>query len=395
MTLNNAFNKVVFLIGAGASVEAGCLMSAEMLNSLFEEINNLLISDEYYRYKDDFREIYNFILASLNYQAILQDPKCRNNYQCNIEDFVMILRQLIDKEFIIPSPLVGNWNEKILKWQIKYSDVDIFEQFKHYITFLLVNHWTKFDPNKADGIIQPIRDIVSKSEQIKINIFSLNYDLIFEDKLNTSHEKLLDNGFSEKEIANVKRKCWVEDFNDDNSPAKINLYKLHGSLDWEYDEDIEDIIIKENVYDNQEPLIIFGSYSKMLSFDPFLYMLSKFRDLLHEATILFVIGYSFHDKYINNMIIQQLSINTIDSYSKKLIIIDPYNSQTQAQFSDKLKLIQRNKSINDIINFSQLSPDRIKILKITANEFFKNYFSNDAKLIKDELSEIESDFRVF
>jgi len=94
----------------------------------------------------------------------------------------------------------------------------------------------------------------------------------------------------------------------------------------------EEILIKENIVDGRDPLIIFGSYSKMLSFDPFLYILSKFRTLLEESTIFIVIGYSFHDKYINNLLIQQLSQNTDKDIPKKLLIVDPsYKDKTKSK----------------------------------------------------------------
>jgi hypothetical protein len=108
MNLDQVFKKVVFLLGAGASKDADCKLSSEMLISLKEAINNLTPSDkDFIDNKEDFNEIYSFILASLKYQSTLKDSSISSNAYVNIEDFVMVLRQLIDKEFVIPYPLIG------------------------------------------------------------------------------------------------------------------------------------------------------------------------------------------------------------------------------------------------------------------------------------------------
>ena len=343
MTLNNTFTKIVFLLGAGASYDAGCKLSKGMLTSLQTAINNLGAADpDFIRYKEDFSEIYQFILASLHYQSTIKRSLSIDSTYQNIEDFVMILRQLIDKEFIIPYPLIGNWNDKILRWEIRNGD--IFSRFKDFILLHLVQDWTRFESQKADILLKPVQDMLSTSADFKLNIFSLNYDLVLEDTFNTPTVKVLDNGFSERSISGETIRYWAADFNDPHSPTKINLYKLHGSLDWEYNPDSEDIQIKSNIDDGREPLIIFGSYSKMLSFDPFLFMLSQFRTLLSKATIFVVIGYSFHDKYINNLLIQQLSMNTEEDIPKKILIVDP---QTKKKLKNRLpKNYAKSKIVN-------------------------------------------------
>jgi len=58
--------------------------------------------------KTAFHEIYYFIVASLVYQCRMKDTSINQTSYLNIEDFVMVLRQLIDKEYIIPYPLIGN-----------------------------------------------------------------------------------------------------------------------------------------------------------------------------------------------------------------------------------------------------------------------------------------------
>jgi hypothetical protein len=273
---------------------------------------------------------------------------------------------------------------------------DVFNRFKDFITFQLINQWTKFEKSKAKEMLNPLRSLLVNPDDFCLRIFSLNYDLIFEEVFNTKKLKLLDDGFSERTTPSGKIQYWAKEFNSKDSNTKINLYKLHGSLNWVYNLSSEDISKKESVFDGREPLIIFGSYSKMLSFDPFLYILSTFRDLLEEATILITIGYSFHDKYINNLIIQQLSQNTQYDIPKKLIVVDPsWKGKSERDFSEELRKTQNNKSLNDVINFSHLSPERIELIPKTAKSFFQEYFSNSAAKIIDELNQMETGAKPF
>lgn len=395
MNIEEVFQKVVFLLGAGASKDMGCKLSRDMLFSLQISIDNLSPSNtDFYDYQKAFKEIYAFILASLHYQSTLKDCTLENSAYLNIEDFVMVLRQLIDKEFVVPYPLIGNWNDKIIKWEI--SDDHIFDIFLSFITLQLITDWTKFDLLDAKKVLSPITRLLSSSSTIKINFFSLNYDLTFESVFNSPYARVLDDGFTERSVSGKNIKSWASDFNDPASPTKINLYKLHGSIDWEYNKTSEDISIKENIVDPGEPLIIFGSYSKMLSFDPFLYILSGFRSCLEQATVFIVIGYSFHDKYINNLLIQQLSQNTKNNIPKQLFIVDPaIRSKTESTIVSEIRDIQDSKSLNDVINFKHISPDRIKLFPITAKEFYSQYFAKDAGKLVNEIEKIERGVKVF
>ena len=85
MTLENAFSKIVFLLGAGAAYEADCKLSKGMLDSLQTAINNLSATDrDFIEYQDDFTEIFQFILASLHYQSTMKDALSPDSAYLNI-----------------------------------------------------------------------------------------------------------------------------------------------------------------------------------------------------------------------------------------------------------------------------------------------------------------------
>lgn len=399
MKLKELFDKTIFLLGAGSSMDAECLSSSQMLHDLKQGIIQLDKPDEnghFSKYKDfqkQFNEIYDFIVASLNYQFTLKDSNFSVNQNLNVEDFVMVLKQIIDREYIVPYPLVGNWNDKITKWELSNNENDIFREFLNYIITLLAGKWTAFNSTKAKSVLSPIRDLLNSSESFKLKIFSLNYDLVFENILGSTSDNLIETGFTSELVSKEMIRVWNDaSFSDENSKAKLHIYKLHGSLNWEYDSVYELIKEKKILNDGKEPLIIFGSANKMLSFDPFLFILSEFRKRLSSSSLIVVVGYSFHDKYINNLLIQQLQ----QSNTRRMIIVDPCPmAEKEMDFVDKLERIQTIRSVNDLINFKKANPEKIKIVKLTTKKFFSTYLSNKAEKLKVLVEESEREDVLF
>ena len=178
MSLQNLFEKTVFLFGAGTSKDAGCFLSKEMLYDLKESI---LDSEIPWSNKNHFFDIYNFIVQSLLYQYGLKNTEAKVSEVTNIEDFVLVLQQIIDREYVVPSPLIGNWNNKITLWESK--DKNVFQDFHKFIHNRLINKWTKFNNEKAQCLLSPFQKLIQSDEKFDLRIFSLNYDIIFEKTL--------------------------------------------------------------------------------------------------------------------------------------------------------------------------------------------------------------------
>jgi hypothetical protein len=380
MTLTSLFQKVTFLLGAGASNDAGCSLSQDMLKALRKDIEVELRTPEERKLQYYYKEIHDFVLASLSYQATLSNPDIEAwSIPYNIEDFVGIIHQIIDKEYIVPYPLVGNWNEKITKWE--NVDKDIFIKFKKFIERLLIKKYLLHNEIMNAKVLDPIRTLITKSEEsFEIDIFTLNYDLTFEDHFNKPEETLVYNGFEGNE--------WVGNYK--NHSQRINYYKMHGSMDWYFDRADESVKQNNDPNNEFEPLIIFGSANKMLSFDPFLFMLSKFRDKLQESNLYVVIGYSFHDKYINNLLIQQLAMVP----ERKMLVVDPRKKSVE-DFVRMLDRVQKSKSIIDKIGFTRISDKKVDVESLKAEEFYQKYFSNSAKLLITKVEELAKEDRPF
>ena len=341
MTLKETFDNTVFLLGAGASCEANCMASREMLNKLHQAIIDIPQDHAVYKdYKSAFIELYQFIRPSLSFQSDLRNIRAGANqlYSPNIEDYILILRKIINKDYVVPEPLVGSWSERLMRLEIKYDNV-----FETYLNFIYekVIEWITPDDNydAASGLLAPFIELLKRStdEPFHINVFTLNYDLVFERVFNKNSECPVNTGFNSEGI-------WNEEWFD-SEDAKINLCKIHGSLDWYLNEDDTCTLSNHEIAfnplnpDERKPHIILGFEYKLFSVDPFFTLLQRFIQKLKYSKLLVVIGYSFFDNYINNIIIRHLNRNE----SGRILIVDPHwiskeNPEEESDFEEEAEL---------------------------------------------------------
>ena len=393
MNLNELFENTIFLLGAGASRNAGCLMSSQMLNELSKSINEISSDDEVYgSYKEGFKELYRVIKPSLEYQAelkrIIADKK--DLYSPNIEDFILILRKILNKDLIIPEPLVGSWSEKLLLLEIKFPN--LCKQYLNFIYHSVIKWLTPPSYDAAIDLLLPVKFLLEQTtnEEFYINFFTLNYDLIFEKVFNSAEAKPLNNGFSNN--------LW-DTTSFDVEQTKINLHKIHGSMDWYSEEDTThslpnyEIAFNALQPDERKPHLILGYETKLFSVDPFFTLLQKFIKKLGEANLVVVVGYSFFDAYLNNLLIKFLNSNE----NKKLFIVDPSFCKKEnpaESFTEYLKMIQTDTSSLNIDNYTTLPSSKVSFFKSTksefsgAKEFYAEFFENRCEKLKAIYSEL-------
>lgn len=115
----------------------------------------------------------------------------------------------------------------------------------------------------------------------------------------------------------------------------LNLIKLHGSLDWRLrgfgdTEDsrltgrgirvLSEVQMKAPGFQDSEPWIVVGTRDKLGTDGPTLELNYAARSALRRADRLVIVGYSFHDNHVNNMIRDWLSsdekrnISVVDKY---------------------------------------------------------------------------------
>jgi len=396
MKLDELFIKTTFLLGAGASFEAGCLISKRMLSSLMPAINSIAQDDPYFgKYIDGFKDLYQVVRPALAHQVELKNIRSNVDgnedlkYEANIEDFILVLRKIINRDYIIPEPLVGSWSDKLSRLLI--MNPDLVEKFLQFIYQSVIRWITPSDNfSKAGSVLSPIKDFLTKTndESYWINIFTLNYDLTIEKALNSKEERVVNTGFHQD--------IWLQ--NSFNIPdSKINLYKIHGSLDWFKDGDTaccmpgHDVAYNEKQPDELLPHLILGFENKLFSVDPFFTLVQKFIRSVDEANLIIVIGYSFFDAYLNNIIIQSLS----RSYNKRLLIVDPrWAGKSPEEFVQYIKHVQTDKSSLNLDNYETLASSKVKVYKAQkenisgASAFYKEYFESECEKLKEEHSDL-------
>jgi SIR2-like domain len=93
---------------------------------------------------------------------------------------------------------------------------------------------------------------------------------------------------------------------------RVRLLPLHGALEWEHRFDPGhniDRIVKRPEWQNPgnldlpyRPGIVLGAGNKLRSFGPFLSLLHEFETALSQSRTLIVLGYSWRDRHINDLI---------------------------------------------------------------------------------------------
>lgn len=155
-------------------------------------------------------------------------------------------------------------------------------------------------------------------------IFTLNYDLMIERALEevglpyfTGFVGTVEPFFLPESVDDFSgiyvRKNWTK------------LWKMHGSLNYKKASDGK-IFIESKVTEKFENLLIYPSMDKYISSRkaPFISYLDRFRKyMLDKEKILFVLGYSFGDEHINEIINNGLSNNT-----RLSVIVFAYDEKT-------------------------------------------------------------------
>jgi hypothetical protein len=106
----------------------------------------------------------------------------------------------------------------------------------------------------------------------------------------------------------------------------VRLLKLHGSIDWAWKKDQhpsqlprDRIVVADDPTDPNRPALVFGRRAKLQARGPFLGLLAEFERELARSRRLIVIGYSFRDDHVNEVIRRWIS----DDFTRTIVVADP------------------------------------------------------------------------
>jgi hypothetical protein len=323
---------IIFLFGAGVSREADIPMSSKMIDNVEELIQ---ANNDWYQYKD----LYNLIKSAIRYADGIQGKESINRF--DIERLYNVLNELIKKEEHPLYPFIGSWN-------IRFNEIikDDFEKIKTFQRLILdeLKKWVDIRFIDKANYFRSLKDFRIQYNN-PLRIFTLNYDLCIEKTLNS--EVKIERGFNDEHKWDYKL---ITDYHQDNTPD-VFLYKLHGSIDWERDEETGEVSYLDGL--PKEPDLIFGSEYKLQYIDPYLFQFSEFRHYTLKSKLIIIVGYGFGDEHINGILTQSLK----QSSDRKLLFVSPDASE----------------EINKIRKALNLSDDsQIETLNVGAKEFFEN-----------------------
>ena len=312
--------KIIFLLGAGASRDAGI----PTINELTKEFVN-----------DPAKAVRSFS-TFLDVEA--------SKLKTDVETLANVTEKFQDKmDLELMMSLILRISDKKEKQLLEttYHDLKSIDNERIQEIKNLIQGYIR---KKCEDItsVEYFWPLEGMSKNKKLDIFTLNYDGTVEIFCEERGIKYTD-GFEPD--WNIKR------FDDNES--KINLYKLHGSLYWFRTKSNKTIKIpmkglqtshvKYLTDEEVSEMMIYPSLEKNKQLGVYSWLSQKFKDELNSSDVCVVIGYSFRDGDIRESIIESLSSNL----NLWLIIVGPNASRYKNEiFSSDYGIASRIVTMN-------------------------------------------------
>ena len=220
------------------------------------------------------------------------------------------------------------------------------QEFEDFIYSKLTT-WLTFKDEASIAYMARLADVLDLD--VAVDIFSLNYDLCIETALQSMKTRVT-NGFSD---------CgWNPELFEED--VDVRLFKLHGSLDWVEDQSYGVCALQfprhkdaEDIIGTHKPLLIFGTNHKLSARQPFLNLAYHLSQTVSRTRVLVVIGYSFGDDYVNEIIEQGFRNN---SYLRVIVVAPDASEviQTQLLLRGSPKVRAVDKCAKDALNDGDL-----------------------------------------
>jgi len=342
MSILKPNKKIGFLFGAGISNPAGLPNTEKITNQVLSGNNVMHHTDgNYYFGKPLFHHMGipdEYVPRITEFLAILKEEVEHYynihpyKYNINYEDLYYIAVQIkdclsgeYDNAAIYPlvekinpklgTILIGKSHETRQKWTI----LQIADEATKYIRDIV---WLMLRPEKINSLkyLDIIKDASKDKSISEIDVCTLNNDRVLETYLESESIDYID-GFKAQ---SNELKIWTPKLYYNHS-IKIQILKLHGSVDWfrfrpeNTDWSSEFIGIHTNLTSSRftqsqgrtlhaldhRPIILVGTHNKMLDYTGGIIedLFRLFNLSLRRINTLIICGYSFGDRGINTKII--------------------------------------------------------------------------------------------
>lgn len=339
-------DETVILLGAGASQEAGVPTTFEMTEKLVKRVG------ESSRLAGPAVSALHFVCASLMAHDAATEGQSPFS-GLDVERVFTAVELLAERSQLEVTPFVASWHPAVDAWDTQSKSAPAFFDDKLQTAILessgvggarklitdLIDARTG---SAADGttyrdlaaaMLSELRELVATTPKTigylapltetgrtrGITIATLNYDLSIEQSA---------------EVVGASWSTGVEGWLQTgrwNWPSEgIRLLKLHGSIDWAWAQ-TEDrigqmpqraIFLAHELeeHERRQPALVFGQRGKLRAEGPFLSLLGEFESLLSRANRLIIVGYSFRDEHVNE-IVQRWTSEDIE---RTITVVDPH-----------------------------------------------------------------------
>jgi hypothetical protein len=331
------------LLGAGASKEAGVPTTFEMTHKLAEAIAS--------RARDErLASALNYVCGALiAYDGAGGSSPFDN---LDVERVFAAVQLLAERRTLEVTPFVASWHPAVDAWDrraapsVAFFDKRLgdallenpgFNRAERLITDLIeavtaTGGAGEVYDHLASRMIEELRHLVAVTSKdvayLKplvlhgtgtggLTVATLNYDLAVE---GSGEANGIDVTTGVEDWLATGRWAWP--------PNGIRLLKLHGSINWVWThvDEAEGFLPRRTISvtdspadDTRDPVVVFGQRGKLQAAGPILGLLAEFETLLAKSGRLIVIGYSFRDDHVNQVIRRW----TAEDIGRTIIVVDP------------------------------------------------------------------------
>ena len=384
--------KLIVFLGSGVSFESGLpcvkkmtekLLNAPWFNHADQNFYPGKHPSPYFEKENQTPRIQDFlkILKKFADEYLIK----RRDTESTYEDLFFLCQQISDNEkFEIDNPAIQSFiNDLNIKTEHLYDPAllifDLESLASRACDLIQCVVWHLLYAKEPKGL-ELILELIENTSQL--DIATLNHDRLIEQILDNANIKYND-GFGE---ANGQ----VRYFNPNlyNPENKINLFKLHDSLNWYRFRDKVEKNGKEITIDrygmalnpdhwlcrdsngnllfalDSKPIFLAGSYNKMLdyNFGIFKAIHNKFDSFLSQHNLMVMSGYGWNDRGINGMLFEWIS----SSLERRLILLHK-NPEVEIKEKSKSamwhrydKLVEEGRLIPVKKWFSEIHFDELK-----------------------------------
>ncbi len=335
-------DRIAFLVGAGLVQDAHLPLSNELTrklrDTLLKSCDDEKVDDAKRRLAALHLALFRFLSGGIHFQEgiLNRDP----DLPVNIEQLAVAALEL-QARFQNPlAPYTSGWHQRLV--ELEAQEPSLLSGFVEFI-YSQLTEWLAFRDVQDIAYLARLADACKNTG---VDVFSLNYDLCIETAL-THWDQSFVNGFTPEGWRPVE-------LNGNDCP--LRLFKLHGSLDWVEDEEFGLCSLRYprhkfagDMEGVRRPLLIFGTHHKLSPREPFLSLAYQFSQRVLDTSLLVVIGYSFGDAHVNEIVIQGVRRNP----RLHVVVVSPeFPSfvQTHPQLSRNPRVVLMPSTARDALN---------------------------------------------